>query len=304
MSKLEIRIGTRKSKLAIWQAKSVANELKKIGYNSSIIKINSEGDHDLTQPIYSFGIQGVFTRTLDSALLNNKIDIAVHSLKDVPTSLPKGIIVNSVLKRGNPMDVVLFNDKNKILENGTIGTGSLRRKAQWLKKFPLDKTQPIRGNINTRLEKLNSPNLKGVIIAKAAIDRLEINNIDFKNLDWMIPAPSQGAIGVASLESNDLIIKALAKINCEDTFYCTILEREFLRTLEGGCSAPIGALAIINKGIVSFKGGVFSLDGKDSVLCNHKFSQKEEPVFYGNKIAVDLLNRGGNKIINKIKNQI
>ena len=269
MSKLEIRIGTRKSKLAIWQAKSVANELKKIGYNSSIIKINSEGDHDLTQPIYSFGIQGVFTRTLDSALLNNKIDIAVHSLKDVPTSLPKGIIVNSVLKRGNPMDVVLFNDKNKILENGTIGTGSLRRKAQWLKKFPLDKTQPIRGNINTRLEKLNSPNLKGIIIAKAAIDRLEINNIDFKNLDWMIPAPSQGAIGVASLESNDLIIKALAKINCEDTFYCTILEREFLRTLEGGCSAPIGALAIINKGVVSFKGGVFSLDGKYYVFCNH-----------------------------------
>ena len=109
MSKRDIRIGTRKSKLALWQAKTVADKLNKIGYNTSIVPIKSEGDMNLNQPIYSIGIQGVFTRTLDTALLNKKIDIAVHSLKDVPTKLPKGIILKSTIERGNPYDLLLFD---------------------------------------------------------------------------------------------------------------------------------------------------------------------------------------------------
>ncbi len=304
MSRREIIIGTRKSKLALWQAKTVANELKKIGYDSLILPVKSEGDQNLTQPIYSFGIQGVFTRTLDAALLNGKIDIAVHSLKDVPTKLASGIIINSVLERGSPLDVVLFEKKNKLLENGIIGTGSLRRRAQWLNKYPLDKTQPIRGNIQTRLKKLKSPSLKGIILAKAGLDRLDVKNTSFETLTWMIPAPSQGAIGIASLEKNQFTKKVLTKINCKKTFYCTKLEREFLKTLEGGCSAPIGALATIRDEFVNFKGGVFSLNGKNSALCSHKFSHNQDPSFLGNKIANELLEKGADKIIKTIKNKI
>ena len=302
MSKREIRIGTRKSKLALWQAKAVANKLKKMGYNPSIMPITSEGDLNLTQPIYSIGIQGVFTITLDKALLNNTIDLAVHSLKDVPTKIPVGIILNSVLERGSPYDLILFDDKQALIKKGGIGTGSLRRKAQWLNKYPEDQTEVIRGNIQTRLEKLKKSNLKGVILSKAGIDRLGINKINFELLNWMIPAPSQGAIGITCLENNALIREALGEINCDKTFYCTTLEREFLKTLEGGCSAPIGGYASIIDGVVHFKGGLFSLDGKDSVVCEHKFSFKEDPVYLGNKAALELLKNGGNSIIEIIKN--
>ena len=304
MSKRKIRIGTRESKLALWQAKAAANQLKKFGYNSSIVPIKSDGDQNLTQPIYSFGIQGVFTRALDSALIDDKIDIAVHSLKDVPTALPSGIIINSVLERGNPLDIILFKNEEDLLKSQSVGTGSLRRKAQWLNKYPQDKTEPIRGNVQTRLEKLDSCTIKGIILAKAGIDRLAINTIKFKTLSWMIPAPAQGTIGIASLESNEFIKKALVGVNCEKTFYCTTIEREFLKILEGGCSAPIGALASIENEIVNFKGGLFSLDGKDSVLCNYKFSLNEDPEFLGKKFAFELLKKGGDRIISKIKNKI
>jgi hydroxymethylbilane synthase len=304
MSKRDIRIGTRKSKLALWQAKTVADKLNKIGYNTSIVPIKSEGDMTLNQPIYSIGIQGVFTRTLDTALLNKKIDIAVHSLKDVPTKLPKGIILKSTIERGNPYDLLLFDDKTKLINVGKIGTGSLRRRAQWLKKYPQDETEVIRGNVQTRLEKLKTSNLKGVILAKAGIDRLGIINLKFEVLKWMIPAPAQGAIGITSLEEDESIKKILSQINCCKTFYCTTLEREFLKILEGGCSAPIGGLARINDDFVDFKGGLFSLTGKDSIVSDYRFSCNEDPVYLGKKIALEFLNKGGKSIIETIKNKL
>ena len=304
MSRFKIRIGTRKSNLALWQAKTVANKLKEIGFQSSIITLKSDGDINPTQPLYSFGIQGVFTKTLDSALLEKKIDIAVHSLKDVPTSLPSEIVLGAVLKRGNPYDIIIHNKQDGCQKNGFIGTGSLRRKAQWLSKYPADKIQPIRGNIQSRIKKLNTKELKGIIISNAAIERLSIKDIKFEKLDWMIPAPSQGAIGVACLNNNQLIRENLSKINCEETSYCTKLEREFLKILEGGCSAPIGGIARIEKKNVDFKGGVFSLDGKASELCSHKFLINADPISMGQKIANKLLEKGGDKIISSIKNKL
>ena len=304
MSKYKIRIGTRKSKLALWQANTVASRLREVGYESSIITVQSEGDLNLTQPIYSLGIQGVFTRALDSFLIKQKIDIAVHSLKDVPTLIPSGIFLGAVLKRGNPSDIILYDKMEDQNKNGLIGTGSLRRKAQWLKKYPLDKIEPIRGNIQTRIKKLSSQKFKGIILAKAAIDRLAINDVNFKKLDWMIPAPSQGAVGIACLDSNKFIMKILSKINCDQTSHCTKIEREFLRILEGGCSAPIGGIARIEKEHVHFDGGIFSLDGKVSQVCTHKFSTEKNPIYQGKLIANELLKNGGDKIINSIKNNI
>ena len=304
MSKYKIRIGTRKSKLALWQANTVASRLREVGYESSIITVQSEGDLNLTQPIYSLGIQGVFTRALDSFLIKQKIDIAVHSLKDVPTLIPSGIFLGAVLKRGNPSDIILYDKMEDQNKNGLIGTGSLRRKAKKIKKYPLDKIEPIRGNIQTRIKKLSTHKFKGIILAKAAIDRLEINDVNFKKLNWMIPAPSQGAVGIVCLDSNKFIMKILSKINCDQTSYCTKIEREFLRTLEGGCSAPIGGIARIEKEHVHFDGGIFSLDGKVSQLCTHIFTTDKNPIYQGKLIANELLKDGGDKIINSIKNKI
>lgn len=304
MSKYNIRIGTRKSKLALWQAKTVAEKLKEIGFQSSIISIKSEGDINLTQPLYSFGIQGIFTKALDSSLINQKIDIAVHSLKDVPTSIPSGIILGAVLKRGDPFDTIVYKNTEDYNKKGLIGTGSLRRKAQWLKKYPSDKIESVRGNIQTRIKKLNNSKYKGIIMAKAAIDRLSIKNIQLKKLDWMIPAPAQGAIGIACLKKDKFIRKILSNINCVNTEFCTKLEREFLRILEGGCSAPIGGISRIEKNYVHFHGGVFSLDGKVSELCTDKFIIDENPISIGKIIANKLLEKGGDKIIRSIKNKI
>ena len=185
-----IRIGTRASKLAVWQAKQVQALLQKKNISSSIIKIKSSGDKDLSKPVYELGITGVFTKELDIALLNNEIDIAVHSLKDVPTILPLGVRQGAVLQRGSELDIVIHNKPLNSKEN-TIATGSLRRKAQWLNKFKTDNIVEIRGNVQTRLRKLNENNWNGTIMAKAGLERLKILPDDYQELDWMIPAPAQ-----------------------------------------------------------------------------------------------------------------
>ena len=157
MSKL-IRIGTRDSELALWQAKSVESQLKSLGHETKLIPVKSTGDLALNQPIYELGITGVFTRTLDIALLNEEIDIAVHSLKDVPTRLPKGIVQAAVLKRGNVRDTLVFKKNEEFLaqREAVVATGSLRRKAQWLNRYPTHTIEGLRGNVNTRLQKLET----------------------------------------------------------------------------------------------------------------------------------------------------
>ena len=207
-----IRIGTRASKLAVWQAEQVQSLLQTINISSSIIKIKSSGDKDLSKPVYELGITGVFTKEIDLALLNNEIDIAVHSLKDVPTKLPLGVMQGAVLQRGSELDVIIQNKTLKSKEN-TIATGSLRRKAQWLNKFKTDNIVEIRGNVQTRLRKLNENNWNGTIMAKAGLERLDILPIDFQDLNWMVPAPAQGAISVQNLTINSSIAEMLRQIN-------------------------------------------------------------------------------------------
>ena len=205
-----IRIGTRSSKLAVWQAKKVQEKLKEINISSTIVQINSSGDKDLSKPIYELGITGVFTKEIDIALINKEVDIAVHSLKDVPTALPKGIVQSAVLKRGSEKDVIIIN-KDLLKLNNTVATGSLRRKAQWLNKYKSDKIVDIRGNVGTRLKKLKESNWRGTIMAKAGLERLNLLPLNYIDLDWMIPAPAQGAISVQNLAKNSLITKMLNK---------------------------------------------------------------------------------------------
>ena len=198
MSPKPLRIGTRKSPLAVWQAKTVQQLLEQQGQPATLVSIDSDGDQNLTQPLYAMGIQGIFTKALDTALLNNTIDIAVHSLKDVPTQLPQKVVLASVLERENVDDVLVFNSaSNRLPNTGTIATSSLRRKAQWLHKYPNYTVDTLRGNVQTRLEKIESNNWTGALFAAAGLSRLSLlNQLQYQTLDWMLPAPGQGAIGI------------------------------------------------------------------------------------------------------------
>ncbi|MDA9550395.1 hydroxymethylbilane synthase [Flavobacteriaceae bacterium] len=294
-----IKIGTRASKLAVWQAKQVQTLLQKINISSSIIKIKSRGDKDLSKPVYELGVTGVFTKEIDLALLNNEIDIAVHSLKDVPTKLPLGVIQGAVLQRGSELDVIIPSNTLKSKEN-TIATGSLRRKAQWLNRFKTDNIVEIRGNVQTRLKKLKENNWNGIIMAKAGLERLEILPEDYQELNWMIPAPAQGAISVQNLTINPSITKMLKQINHVETEICTNIERSFLNKLEGGCTAPIGAYAkIANKSIV-FRGVLLSAEGKEKIEIN-EVEKLENIQGLGERFAKKIISLGGDKILNSLK---
>ena len=294
-----IKIGTRASKLAVWQAKQVQALLQKINISSSIIKIKSSGDKDLSKPVYELGVTGVFTKEIDLALLNNEIDIAVHSLKDVPTKLPLGVIQGAVLQRGSELDIIIPNNPLKSKEN-TIATGSLRRKAQWLNRFKTDKIVEIRGNVQTRLRKLKENNWNGTIMAKAGLERLEILPEYYQELNWMIPAPAQGAISVQNLTIKPSITKMLKQINHVETEICTNIERSFLNKLEGGCTAPIGAYAkIANKSIV-FRGVLLSAEGKEKIEIN-EVEKLENIQGLGERFAKKIISLGGDKILNSLK---
>ena len=299
-----IRIGTRKSKLALWQAKEVKAALELQGHRCELVLIESNGDQDLIQPLYAMGIQGIFTKTLDTALLNKKIDIAVHSLKDVPTLLPKGIQIKAVLSRGNPMDVLVYNTSFNARETDpSIGTGSLRRRAQWLRKYPNHKVENLRGNLQKRLEKLNNSEWSGAVFAQAGLERLDLLKVNHEVLEWMLPAPSQGIVGIACLETNRAIQEVLEKINCTTTAKCAHIERSFLNTLEGGCTAPIGAHAYFNNDKLYFKGGLFSLDGTIAIL-HEEATSSEQHEETGIKAAHEILNKGGKELMHQIKSQL
>ncbi len=295
-----IRIGTRESELALWQANKVRKQLEEQGYQTQIVPIKSTGDIVLDKPLYELGITGIFTKNLDIAMLNGDIDIAVHSMKDVPTVLPKGIIQAAVLKRANHNDILVLKDTEEFMgqKQGVIATGSLRRKAQWLNRYPTHEVVDLRGNVNTRLEKLDNNEWNGAVFAAAGLERIGKRPKGAISLSWMIPAPAQGAIMVTALEDDEFSKEACAIINDRDTETCTGIEREFLNRLEGGCTAPIGALAMINEveKEITFKGVLLSRDGskklevsKKAKLGAHKYLAKD--------CATKIIERGGKFIM-------
>ncbi len=300
-----LRIGTRDSELAIWQATEVKNNLASSGIESTLVFIKSEGDLDLKTPLYAMGVQGVFTRALDIALLNNTIDIAVHSMKDVPVQLPQGICEAAVLKRASYKDVLVYKNENTFLETplsaGTIATSSLRRQAQWLHQFPNHTIEVLRGNINKRLEKVQNENWDGALFAAAGLDRLNKRPVNCIELDWMLPAPAQGAILVVCRTEDNFVKEACIKMNDSTTALCVKIERDFLKALMGGCSAPISALAVQEDGHIYFKGNIFSPDGKD-FLEVEKIVEIKNAGTLGEDAANEIISKGGLILLNKIKN--
>ena len=301
-----IRIGTRDSELALWQANTVQKKLNDLGYKTEIIAVKSHGDIILDKPLYELGITGIFTKTLDIAMINRQVDIAVHSMKDVPTALPIGIVQAAVLERANTLDILVHKGNLDFIEGkATIATGSLRRQAMWLNKYPNHTVVDLRGNVNTRMQKLNESDWSGAVFAAAGLERINLKPTDFINLDWMIPAPAQGAMVVVAMGNDDFTLDAVSQLNDVETEICTYIERQFLKTLEGGCTAPIGALAKYceQEDTFTFKGILLSIDGKERLEIE-KIVPVEEWKKLGFNCAKEILENGGAELMKIIKESL
>jgi hydroxymethylbilane synthase len=326
-----LRIGTRESQLAVWQATTVQDLLKNAGYDSELVYIKSEGDVDTVTPLYELGVQGVFTKTLDAALLNHRIDLAVHSMKDVPTAMALGIRQAAVLERASYKDVLVYKregvhspqstvhsrsgtdsrltiDDSRFTDSAftihhspfTVATSSIRRIAQWLNRYPEHRIENLRGNVNTRLRKLEESDWNGAIFAAAGLERIGLRPANSIDLDWMLPAPAQGAIMVVCRTEDEETLEACRSFNHEHTALCAGIERDFLRTLLGGCSTPISALAQIREGQVHLKGNILSPDGKMKVEIE-RTAPLAEAAALGVKAAGELLENGGREIVEQIR---
>ncbi|MEO5681867.1 MAG: hydroxymethylbilane synthase [Chitinophagaceae bacterium] len=302
--KNKIRIGTRESQLAVWQATTVQQLLSNHGIGSELVYIKSEGDIDLQTPLYAIGVQGIFTRSLDIALLNNKIDIAVHSMKDVPVQLAYGIVQAAVLQRASYKDLFVYKTDNTFLDDyassAVIATSSIRRQAQWLHRYPQHTIENLRGNVNTRLQKVRDNNWQGAIFAAAGLERIQLRPQNCIELDWMLPAPAQGAIMVVCRENDQLCLDGCRHFNDAATALCVKIERDFLKTLLGGCSTPISALAEVNNGSIVFKGNIVSPDGTKKVEMGAS-ALLNDASDLGVQSAIEILQKGGQEITDGIQ---
>ncbi|MBI3590753.1 MAG: hydroxymethylbilane synthase [Candidatus Melainabacteria bacterium] len=267
--KTKITIGTRSSKLALWQTNYIKEELKKFYPNLeiSLKEIKTKGDHITDIALSKIGGKGLFTKEIEDALLNGEIDLAVHSLKDLPTRLPDGLKIGAVLKREEPNDILISRNKNvfkKLPPNSKIGTSSLRRTSQ-LKALRQDlEYLDLRGNLDTRIRKLEDGEYDAIVLAYAGVKRLgfeEKITEHFSPFD-ILPAVGQGALAIEIRENNLEIEKIISKLNHRETHLISICERTFLETLQGGCQVPIGAYSEIKENKITLQGIIASLDGK------------------------------------------
>ncbi len=367
MTNKPIRIGTRDSILATWQARHVEEILKTAGYATELRYIKTEGDRVIDTPLPLMGGKGVFTKALDDALLAGEIDLAVHSLKDIPTRQPEGLMIGAVSDREDTADVLVTsesvtrkpvgtgsdsasvcndsasdgNDSASVgnedvstrnpaggtnrysdsdvasyasketfpgflsdpLYKAVIASSSNRRIGQWLARYPRHRITDIRGNIQTRLRKLSENSWDGAIFAAAGLRRLGLEHHIHVVLDWMLPAPAQGAMGVMVREDDTRIRESVMPLNNPDVALCTTIERDVLHTLEGGCSAPVGALAVIENGTVRLKVNTVYPDGTG--LIQFEMSRgREHAEDLGKQAAEEALNRGAGALIRDFKKGI
>lgn len=238
--------------------------LERKGIDSELVYIKSEGDTNTVTPLYEMGVEGIFTKALDIALLSETVDLAVHSMKDVPIGLAEGLQQAAVLERASFKDILVYKGDTGFMNNNQvaiIASSSVRRIAQWLHRFPSHTMVTIRGNVNTRLQKLEMNEWDGAIFAGAGLERINLRPENSIDLDWMLPAPAQGAIMLVCRADDLTTYQNVRSLNHRDTEICTRVERAFLKTLHGGCSSPVSALAEIESGKLLFKGSIASHDG-------------------------------------------
>lgn len=301
-----IRIGTRESELATWQARQVAGKLEELGHETELIFVKSEGDIDLTTPLTEMGGKGVFTKALDEAQLADQIDIAVHSFKDLPTENPLPLKVAAILDRADPRDTLVASKGTDFLDDpnyeATIATGSNRRRAQWLNRYPHHNVVGLRGNVNTRLEKVEKNGWDGAIFAAAGLLRIDLGHHIDTYLDWMVSAAAQGAMAVMIREDDTEMEEIISQLNHDETALCTTIERDFLHDMEAGCSAPVGAYAHTEDGNVHFKAVALTLDGSERYDFEKKVSVGEAGDL-GHAAAQALLSEGAIKVIEEMKSE-
>jgi hydroxymethylbilane synthase len=298
-----IRVGTRGSNLALWQATFVRETLEKIhpGVRFEQVIIKTEGDLDQKSSLSQIGGQGIFTKEIEKALLNNTIDIAVHSLKDLPSKMPQGLILGAVPERGFVEDVLITEDGltlDQIPRNAKVATGSIRRKSQLLNLRPDLIISDLRGNIDTRLRKLKEQDIDAIIMAKAAILRLELDQVRYYefNTDEMIPAVGQGAIGIQIRKEDKVVQDIIQALNHQNTYYAVSAERALLATLDSGCQFPVGAFARVSGDNLDISGFVASEDGTN-ILLEKMRSEVQDAEYAGKTLAEKLLDRGAKSLL-------
>ena len=310
MSKKVVKVGTRDSILAMWQTQFVVDELKKVTdeYEFEIISLKTKGDKILDVALAKIGDKGLFTKELEVGLLAGEIDFAVHSMKDMPTALPEGLQISSMLKRHNPADAFVSDKYNSFMElpeGAKVGTSSLRRRAQLLHARPDLDIHDLRGNVQTRMRKMREENFDGIILAAAGLERLELFG-DIKeelSYDICLPAVSQGVIGVEPRENDEEIIGLVQLVNDRTAEICVKAERALLRSLEGGCQIPIGAYAELNEDTVVLEGMVGSLDGK-TIIRESITGTAEQCESLGETLANRLSELGGKAILEEIRMEL
>ena len=300
-------IGSRGSELALWQANFIKGELEKNNDNISVeIKIiKTKGDKITDVALSKIGDKSLFTKELENELLENNVDIAVHSLKDLQTQIPKGLKLAAVTKRHPVDDVLIAKEKNvtlkKIRQNGVVATGSLRRRSQLLNLRPDINVVELRGNVPTRIEKFLDSDWDAIILARAGVERLglEKNISSFISKNEILPAVGQGALGIEIRESDKDTAAILKSVHDQETLFAVLAERSLLRTLEGGCQVPIGTYSEIKGEELYLKAYVGSVNGK--VAFRDSISgKKEEAEKLGKDLANKLLNAGAKEILAEI----
>lgn len=308
---MHIKIGTRKSKLAMWQAEHVQKALEIHGIQVDLVPVETKGDKVLDVSIAKIGSKGVFTEELEQMLENGEIDVAVHSAKDLPSELPKPFRILAFSAREKENDVLISHDRSLQLTDGsssfTIGTSSTRRIATLAHYFPNIKTVEIRGNLQTRIQKMESGHCNALLLAYAGVSRMEYNTLISQELplDIFTPAVGQGSLALEITESlsEEKQKKIRAIINDPQTEIKLLAERAYLKKLKGGCSIPAFANAQIKDGNLVLLAGIFSLDGAKNVIKSMK-GNLDAPAELGSQLGENVLSNGGEAILNKINQEL
>ncbi len=308
MSENIIRIATRKSPLALWQAEYVARKLVEIfpDLKTELVKMTTRGDKILDAPLAKVGGKGLFVKELEQGMLEGNADIAVHSMKDVPVEFPDGLHLAAILAREDPRDALVSNHYSSLTdlpENARIGTSSLRRQCQIKEEFPKAEILPLRGNVNTRLSKLDTNEYDAIILAVAGLKRLGFEHRVSQALppEQSLPAIGQGAIGIECRIDDQRINEMIGALHDKQTSICVTAERAMNETLHGGCQVPIAGFAQIDQGFLTLRGLVGKPDGS-IIYRTNKNGLIDNAAEIGKAAAQDLLNQGADNILSELYN--
>jgi len=297
-----LRLGTRKSKLALWQANFVKEKLEALGCKVELVPITTTGDKILDTPLAKIGGKGLFVKEIENALLAGEIDLAVHSLKDVPMIIPEGLTLSAITEREEPYDVLISRNGKKLEElpsGAVVGTSSLRRQVQIKRRRRDLKVEILRGNVDTRLRKLKEGLYDAIVLAYAGVKRMGFSGEISQVLEDFIPAVGQGSLAIETRAEDERVINFVKVLNHEESWLRAVCERAFLRELQGGCQVPIGAYAWIEGDRIKIKGFISDLEGERFLEGYEEGSpQKAEEV--GKRLAQRLLREGGEEILREI----